>query len=167
MASMKTLTFLSFGTMSPRQILAVLMCGVIVGSVATAASLQPPYPNVDDAATREAVTRVKLAIVEGHRTRDKAALDALYAPDYLAFDARGGARTKADLLAALPTDPEMIEGRYEITRVRRWGSIAVASGRGRMSFRQPDGSIRRAEYDSVNVFEERGGRWWYAAAFLP
>lgn len=119
-----------------------------------------------DAATREAVARIKAAIVDGHRTRNRAALDALYAPDFVAFDARGS-RTKADLLDGLPNEPEMVEGRYELTRVRRWGSIAVASGRGRMTFRQADGPLRQAEYESVNVFELRDGRWWYAAAFLP
>lgn len=119
-----------------------------------------------DLATREALARVKTAIVEGHRTRNRAALDALYAPDYVAYDPRG-MRTKGELLEGLSTDPEMIEGRYELTRVRRWGSIAVAAGRGRMTFRQADGSVRRAEYDSVNVFELREGRWWYAAAYLP
>lgn len=124
-------------------------------------------PGVEaDAATREALARVKTAIVEGHRTRNRAALDALYAPDYVAYDSRG-MRTKGELLDALATDPEMIEGRYDLTRVRRWGSIAVASGRGRMTFRQADGSVRRAEYESVNVFELRDGRWWYAAAYLP
>lgn len=126
-----------------------------------------PSPGVEaDAATREALGRLKTAIVEGHKTRNRAALDALYAPDYVAHDSRG-VRTKEDLLGALATDPEMIEGRYELTRVRRWGSLAVASGRGRMTFRQSDGSARLAEYESVNVFELRDGRWWYAAAFLP
>jgi ketosteroid isomerase-like protein len=124
-------------------------------------------PGVEaDAATREALARVKTAIVEGHRTRNRAALDALYAPDYVAYDSRG-LRTKGELLEALATDPEIVEGRYELTRVRRWGSIAVASGRGRMTSRQADGSVRRAEYDSVNVFELRDGRWWYSAAYLP
>jgi hypothetical protein len=36
-----------------------------------------------------------------------------------------------------------------------------------MVYRNRDGSTRVSEYDSVNVFEERGGRWWYVAAFLP
>ena len=97
----------------------------------------------------------------------RAAVDQLYAESYTALDVRGGLRTKADLLSALPTDPEMVEGRYDLTHVRRWGAIAVASGHGRMVYRNGDGSTRVSEYDSVNVFEQRDGKWWYVAAFLP
>ena len=144
----------------------VLLLGLVLGTTLTAAALQRA-DLMADAATRDAVAAVKRGIVEGHRTRNRAALDQLYAESYTALDSRGGLGTKADLLAALPTDPEMVEGHYELTRVRRWGSIAVASGHGRMVYRNGDGSTRVSEYDSVNVFEERGGRWWYIAAFLP
>ena len=146
--------------------LILLVVGLLAGSALTAARAQHASLMADDA-TRAAVAEVKRGIVEGHRTRNRAALDRLYAESYTALDAGGGLRTKADLLAALPTDAEMVEGRYDLTRVRRWGSIAVASGHGRMVYRNPDGSTRVSEYDSVNVFEERGGRWWYVAAFLP
>lgn len=142
-----------------------LALGIAIGSAATAA-LQPSSL-LADADTRTAVARVKEGIVSGHRTRNRAALDALYAENYTALDARGGLRTKADLLGALPNDAEMLEGRYTIGQVRRWGNIAVASGHGRMVYRNTDGSSRVSEYDSVNVFEERDGRWWYVAAFLP
>lgn len=108
-----------------------LLLGLVLGATLAAATLQRA-DLMADAVTREAVATVKRGIVEGHRTRNRAALDQLYAESYTALDARGGLRTKADLLAALPTDPEMVDGRYELTRVRRWGSIAVASGRGRM-----------------------------------
>lgn len=144
----------------------IFLCvGLATGSWVTEAI--PTVQTMADDATREAVAAVKRAIVEGHRTRDREALDALYADDYTALDARGGVRTKEDLLAALPTDAEMIEGRYELVSVRRWGSVVVASGHGRMLYREPDGSTRVSEYDSVNVFEKRGDRWVYSAAFLP
>jgi len=146
--------------------LMLLIAGLLAGSALTAARLQHPSLLADDA-TRNALAEVKRGIVEGHRTRNRDVLDRLYAESYTAFDAGGGVRTKADLLAALPTDAAMVEGRYHLTRVRRWGAIAVASGHGRMVYRNPDGSTRVSEYDSVNVFEERGGRWWYVAAFLP
>ena len=51
--------------------------------------------------------------------------------------------------------------------VRRWGNVAVANGHGRIVYRNPDGTTRVSEYDSVNVFEQRQGRWYYVAAFLP
>lgn len=152
--------------MKHARILLALLLGSIVGSGLTAAAWQRRDAQIDDA-TRQTLQRVKSAIVEGHRTRDRAALDALYADDYTATDARGDLRTKADLLRALPTDPAMAEGRYELATIRMWGSIAVAAGHGRMVFRNADGTTRVAEYDSVNVFERRGDRWWYVAAFLP
>ena len=143
----------------------MLVLGIVLGG-ATMAGLQHG-DLLADAATREAVTQVKRAIVEGHRTRNRRALDQLYAESYTAFDTSGGMRTKTDLLNALPTDAEMVEGRYDLTRVRRWGTIAVAAGHGRMVYRNADGSNRVSEYDSVNVFEQRDGKWWYVAAFLP
>ena len=148
-----------------RTVLALIV-GILIGGGLVAAAFQRG-DLLADAGTRQAVARVKQAIVDGHRTRNRAALDALYADDYTALDTRGRVRTKADLLDGLPTDPDMVDGRYELTVVRRWGSVVVASGRGRMVYRNADGSTSVSEYDSVNVFEERDGRWWYVAAFLP
>jgi hypothetical protein len=59
------------------------------------------------------------------------------------------------------------EATYELIAVRRWGNVAVASGRGHIVYRNADGSTRVSDYDSFNVFEQRDGRWVYAAAFLP
>ena len=143
-----------------------LLLGIALGAGVVASGFQNEGLFAD-AATRDAVTTVKRAIVEGHRTRNRQALDQLYGESYTAFDTSGRVRTKADLLNALPTDPEMVEGRYDLTRVRRWGNVAVAAGHGRMVYRQGDGSTRVSEYDSVNVFEQRHGKWWYVAAFLP
>lgn len=142
-----------------------LVLGLAVGSLVSESV--PTSQFMADAETREAVAAIKQGIVEGHRTKDRDALDQLYADDYTALDARGSVRSREDLLSGLATDPEMVEGRYELVSVRRWGSIAVASGHGRMLYREPDGSIRLSEYDSVSVFELRNGRWLYVSAFLP
>ena len=148
------------------RVIAAGLMGLALGVLAaTAAARQGDL--MADAATAAAVRAVKASIVDGHRSKNRALLDGLYAPDYTALDARGGMRRKADLLAALPTDPEMVEGRYDLQAIRRWGAVAVASGHGRMVYRNADGSTRVSDYDSVNVFEERNGRWWYVAAFLP
>lgn len=120
-----------------------------------------------DEETLTAVTGVKRRIVRGHRDKDRDALDALYAETFTASSAGGQVRTKADLLAGLATEAEMVEGEYVLGTVRRWGQLVVAAGHGRMVYRNPDGSTRLSEYDSVNVFEMRDGRWLYAAAFLP
>ena len=148
-----------------RMLMAMLL-GLLLGSTVSMAAVDGTTL-LADSDTREAITRLKQAIVAGHRRCDRAALEALYAEDYTAQDAHGGVRTRAQLLDALPTDPEMVEGRYEITTARRWGAVAVPSGHGRMVYRSADGSTRVSEYDSVNVFEQRNGRWWYVAAFLP
>lgn len=140
--------------------------GVVLGLLLAAAGCRSGGGAPVDEVTARALGELKHAIVEGHRTRDRAALDTLYAEDYLATDPRGGARTKADLLGGLATGPEMLEGAYTLTAARRWGDVAVAAGHGRMVFRDAD-STRVVEYDSVNVFEWRDGRWWYVAAYLP
>ena len=135
-----------FGGTSPgdrhehARILLALLIGSIVGGGLAVAASQRRDTQVDDA-TRQALQRVKAAIVEGHRTRDRAALDALYADDFTATDARGDLRTKADLLRALATDHAMAEGRYELGTIRVWGPIAVAAGHGRMVFRNADGTL--------------------------
>ena len=143
-----------------------VLIGSILGAAVTAGALTFQGHAVDEE-TRRAVTAVKQGIVAGHKAKDRAALDRLYASDYTATDAKGTVRTKADLLAGLPTDAEMTDGRYEILAVRRWGNIAVATGHGHLVYRNPDGSTRTSDYYSFNVFEHRDGRWSYAAAFLP
>lgn len=135
--------------------------GVVAGSASTGGQNL-----MADKATREAVAAVKHAIVAGHKARDRDALDRLYAEDFTAIDSEE-IRTKADLLEGLATDPEIVNGGYKLSAVRRWGDVAVAKGHGRMVIRSSDGSTREFEYDSLNVFEYRDGRWVYSAAFLP
>jgi len=142
------------------------LAGLATGALLTSTVFVAQQRLADDE-TRQAVTAVKRAIVEGHRTRDAKGLSALYADDYLAIDSTGAVRTKADLLNALPTDPEMSDGRYDLVAVRRWGNLAVASGRGHLVYRNPDGSSRVSDYYSFNVFERRDGKWLYVSAFLP
>ena len=146
--------------------LTTLVLGMMIGAVSMAAVAAVPVGSADEA-TKAAVQEVKRRIVAGHQAKDRAALDRLYADDYTAIDAKGVIRTKADLLTALPTDAEIAEGQYDLIAVRRWGSVAVATGRGNLVYRNPDGSTRVSNYYSFNVFEQRNGRWMYAAAFLP
>lgn len=150
------------------RVVMTFVAGAVLGAAMTAGvGVAAWQAGPADDATKAAVTAVKRAIVEGHRTRDRAALDRLYTDDYTAINGQGVVRSKRDLLDALPTDPAMVEGRYDLIAVRRWGSIAVATGRGRLVYANPDGSTRLSEYYSFNVFEQRDGRWVYAAAFLP
>jgi len=146
--------------------LAVGLC-IGLGAGFVTGSAGPDGQNLlADKETHEAVAAVKHAIVAGHKARDRQALGQLYAEDYTAIDS-GGIRTKADLLAGLATDPEIVRGDYELSAVRRWGNLAVAKGHGEMLIRSPDGSTQELEYDSFNVFAHRDGRWVYVAAFLP
>jgi len=146
--------------------LTTLLLGIAIGAYGAAAAGAIPVGSADEA-TKAAVTEVKRGIVAGHKARDRAALDRLYADDYTAIDARGAIRTKQDLLKALPTDAEIADGQYDLIAVRRWGNLAVATGRGNLVYRHGDGSTRVSNYYSFNVFEQRDGRWVYAAAFLP
>lgn len=146
--------------------LTTLLTGILIGSAATALLGAVPVGPADEA-TKQALMAVKAGIVAGHQAKDRAALDRLYADDYTAIDSKGAIRSKQNLLDALPTDATMVEGRYDLVAARRWGHVAVATGRGRMVYRNPDGSTRLSEYYSFNVFEQRDGRWMYSAAFLP
>jgi ketosteroid isomerase-like protein len=130
-------------------------------------ALRAADPAAADAETVRAVTAVKQGILAGHKARDRAALDRLYADSYTATDAKGEVTTKKELLDGLASGPEIVEGAYDLITVRRWGNVAVANGHGRIVYRNADGSTRVSEYDSVNVFELAGGRWYYVAAFLP
>ena len=146
--------------------LTTLLVGMAIGAAGMAAAASVPVGPADHA-TKTAVMEVKRGIVAGHKAKDRAALDRLYADDYTAIDAKGAIRTKQDPLQALPTDAEISEGQYDLIAVRRWGNIAVATGRGNLVYKNPDGSTRVSNYYSFNVFEQRGGRWVYSAAFLP
>jgi ketosteroid isomerase-like protein len=146
--------------------LATLLSGMVIGAISMAAFAAVPVGPAD-AATKAAVSEVKRGIVAGHKAKDRVALDRLYADDYTAIDAKGAIRTKQDLLAALPADAEIADGQYDLIAVRRWGNIAVATGRGNLVYKNADGSTRVSNYYSFNVFEQRNGRWVYSAAFLP
>jgi len=74
-----------------------LALGMAIGGVGTAWTWQR-QDVMADAATRDELALVKSAIVEGHRTRSRAALDSLYADDYTATDGGGALHTKTDLL---------------------------------------------------------------------
>jgi ketosteroid isomerase-like protein len=138
-----------------------------IASFPAAAVPDPAASSGADEETRRAVTAVKQGILAGHKARDRAALDRLYADDYTATDAKGEVTTKKELLDGLASGAEIVEGKYDLVTVRRWGDVAVASGHGRIVYRNADGTTRVSEYDSVNVFEKRNGRWYYVAAFLP
>ena len=146
--------------------LTTLLLGMAIGALGTAALAAVPVGPADDA-TKNAVMAVKRGIVAGHQAKDRTALDRLYADDYTAIDSKGAIRTKQDLLNALPTDAEIADGEYDLIAVRRWGNLAVATGRGHLVYRNADGSSRVSDYYSFNVFENRNGRWVYSAAFLP
>jgi ketosteroid isomerase-like protein len=146
--------------------LPIAIASFLAGTMLSAAAVRGQTLLADEE-TRRAVTAVKQAIVAGHKAKDAAALARLYGDDYTAIDRQGTIRTRADLLKALPTDAEITEGRYELSAVRRWGTIAVAAGHGHLVYGNPDGSRRVSDYDSFNVFELRDGRWLYVAAFLP
>ena len=146
--------------------LTTLLLGMAIGAFGAAALGAVPVGPADEA-TKAAVTAVKRGIVAGHQAKDRAALDRLYAEDYTAIDSKGAIRSKQDLLRSLPTDAEIAEGRYDLIAVRRWGNVAVATGRGHLVYRNADGSTRVSDYYSFNVFENRDGRWVYSAAFLP
>lgn len=142
------------------------VAGIAIGAFGMGAAAAVPVGPAD-AATKAAVMEVKRGIVAGHQAKDRAALDRLYADDYTAIDSKGVIRTKQDLLSALPTDAEIAEGQYDLIAVRRWGNLAVATGRGNLVYKNADGSTRVSNYYSFNVFEQQGSRWVYSAAFLP
>jgi ketosteroid isomerase-like protein len=146
--------------------LTTLLLGIAIGSLGTNIIASTPVGPADEA-TKTAVAEVKRGIVAGHKAKDRAALDRLYADDYTAIDSKGTIRSKQDLLKALPTDADIAEGQYDLIAVRRWGNIAVATGRGNLVYKNADGSTRVSNYYSFNVFEQRGGIHPTAAAFLP
>lgn len=146
--------------------LTLITTGIILGIVGTLGA-QTASNVFADRETTDAVTAVKNAIVRGHMEKDSTALARLYADDYAAVDADRTVRTRSDLLAGLRDDPTLVEGRYTLIAVRRWGSVAVASGRGHLVSKRDDGTTRTADYYSFNVFEKRDGEWKYVGAFLP
>ena len=146
--------------------LTTLLVGIAMGAFGMAVVAAVPVGPADEA-TKAAVQDVKRGIVAGHKAKDRAALDRLYADDYTAIDSKGAIRSKRDLLNALTSDAEIAEGQYDLIAVRRWGNVAVATGRGHLVYRNADGSTRLSNYYSFNVFEQRDGRWVYSAAFLP
>lgn len=144
-----------------------LLVGALLGTCIAVAAFASQ--SIADEATRNAIVAVKRAVVQAYINQDAAALSQIYGDDYTSTDSHGVLRTKEDELRDIrKTGGDVVtEGRYDIVSVRRWGSIAVASGKGDLTWRSASGATRRSTYYSFNVFELRDGRWVYVAAFLP
>ena len=151
--------------------LALFGAGVVVGAIFALAAASGVAADgfFADSATVEAVSAVKSRVVRAYVERDAAALERIYGDDYTAIEADGTVRTKADELASIRKAgrERLVDGRYDLTAVRRFGNVVVAKGRGRLTYKGADGAARESAYDSLNVFEYRDGRWVYVAAFLP
>jgi ketosteroid isomerase-like protein len=119
--------------------------------------------------TRRALTDLKAQVVKAFVDKDKAALDRIYADDYVATDSKGAMRTKRDEIARVDGGggDTLVSGRYDVVSVRVYGDVAVMSGHGHLTWRRADGTSRNSDYYSFNVFERRGSQWKYVAAFLP
>jgi hypothetical protein len=84
------------------------------------------------------------------------------------LDAAGQTRTKDVELSRLGSDT-LESGRYDVVSIRLYanGTMAVMNGHGHLVWRSPNGTTRKSDYYSFNVFEKRNGEWKYVAAFLP
>ena len=65
--------------------------------------------------------------------------------------------------AAVPVGPADDATKKAVQEVKR----GIVAGRGNLVYRNADVSTRVSNYYSFNVFEQRNGRWVYAAASLP
>lgn len=141
--------------------------GLLAPTLASFASTVEGGGAADDL-TRRALADLKSQVVKAFVEKDRAALERIYADDYVATDARGETRTKREELARLGAGGDtLVAGRYDVVSVRVWGDVAVMSGHGHLTWRNADGSTRPSDYYSFNVFERRSGEWKYVAAFLP
>jgi uncharacterized protein (TIGR02246 family) len=138
--------------------------GAVLGSGLTIAA----QSDADDA-TRKAITALKSAVVQAYVKKDAEALSRIYGDDYTSTDSSGNVRTKADELRDVRETggDTLVDGKYDIVTVRRWGDIAVATGKGDLTWRSSAGKMSKSTYYSFNVFENRDGEWKYVAAFLP
>jgi uncharacterized protein (TIGR02246 family) len=138
--------------------------GAVLGTGMTIAA----QSDTDDA-TRKAITAVKAAVVQAYAKKDAEALSRIYGDDYTSTDSSGNVRTKSDELRDIRETggDALVDGKYDIVAVRRWGDIAVATGKGDLTWRSSAGKMSKSTYYSFNVFEQRNGEWKYVAAFLP
>jgi ketosteroid isomerase-like protein len=123
-----------------------------------------------DEATRRLLTDMKSEVVQAFVKKDRAALERIYADDYVATDSKGQTRTKQVELSRLGAGSETLEsGRYDVVSIQLYsnGTVAVMNGHGHLVWRLTDGTKRNTDYYSFNVFEKRNGEWKYVAAFLP
>ena len=73
----------------------------------------------------------------------------------------------ADTLKAPTTDAEIAEGQYDLIAARGGATWRSPPAAATLVYRNADGSTRVSNDYSFNVFEQRNGRWMYAAALLP
>ena len=123
-----------------------------------------------DDATRRTLLQMKADVVKAFVAKDRAALERIYADDYVATDGAGQTRTKEVELSRLGSGSDTLErGRYDVVSIRLYanGTVAAMNGHGHLVWRSPNGTTRKSDYYSFNVFEKRNGEWKYVAAFLP
>jgi hypothetical protein len=158
---------LGTGEVSMLKSIVTFFIGALLGTCLAVAALASQ--SSADEATRKAIVTMKAAVVQAYVNKDAATLSRIYGDDYTSTDSSGVVRTKEDELRDVRKTggDTLMRGSYDIVSVRRWGSIAVASGKGDLTWRSASGTTRKSTYYSFNVFELRDGRWVYVAAFLP
>jgi ketosteroid isomerase-like protein len=103
---------------------------------------------------RDVVTQLDTLWNEGYQRRDISILATVLAHDWIAFTSDGQMITRAQLLEAVPSNPE---ARLEFDEfdVRIFDGTAITKGR--LTVNQTDGQVRQQRF--MRVYAKRNNEW--------
>ncbi|MFZ6779415.1 nuclear transport factor 2 family protein [Undibacterium sp. Ji83W] len=91
--------------------------------------------------------------------KDKAAIEANMAEDFRQIDGDGDLETKTSFVNGLVSDKLEIDPyKVEDFEIRLYGSVALLSGRTRMTGRY-DGKSFKSHYRYIDIYAQRDGKW--------
>jgi ketosteroid isomerase-like protein len=89
--------------------------------------------------------------------KDRAALERLWADDYLYTHSNGSVATKAEDLADTMTGMSWTAARLDATKVRVYGDVGIVTGR--LTMVGASKSYASGARRFTDIFVKRGGRW--------
>lgn len=129
------------------------------------AVLQSSNMSGQDASTAQVIADIEQQIASAWVRRDRAAIDAILAPDWSVTDAEGRVLTKTQVMQESfdSTDRRIDSMAIDDVKVRTFGDVAVATGRTRASGTY-QGTSASVVLRFTDVFVRKDARWQVVAS---
>ncbi len=145
----------------------ILLCSALTISLITVGFSQTgKMRTLKDSNLEQALIKLKHDIGHAYVQKDLAALERLYADDYIVTDDSGETINKTQEIERLKSGNAVYESTsYEDVKVRVYGNVAIVAGRGTVKGRGKNGTFHK-QYFSTNIFVNQDGKWRAVTAHI-